>query len=264
MIVADFDPNMFTLGPISIKWYSMAYIVGIVFGVVYMSYLDKKFSLKLFSNKQLDDLSFKVILGIILGGRLGYVLFYNFSYYIFHPLEILYVWQGGMSFHGGLIGFTLAVYFHSKKEKNGFLRNMDFLACATPVGIGLGRIANFINGELYGKVTTSSFGVIFPRGGELPRHPSQLYEAALEGGVTFCVLLYLVNMKSFREQPGRLAATFMICYGISRIIVEFFRVPDQHIGYLFSFVTMGQILSLPMIGLGIFMIVKKDNYFTKL
>ncbi|MBL6785653.1 MAG: prolipoprotein diacylglyceryl transferase [Rickettsiales bacterium] len=264
MFIANFDPNFIVIGPVAIKWYSLAYIVGIVFGIFYMSYLEKKYDLKLFSKKQLDDLTFKVVLGIILGGRFGYVIFYNLPYFLSYPIEAFYIWQGGMSFHGGLIGFTLGVYFHSRKEKNGFLRNMDFLACATPVGICLGRVANFINGELFGKETDAIIGVVFPRGGMVPRHPSQLYEAALEGVVTFLILFILVRQKSVRQQPGRLAASFLICYGVSRIIVEFFRIPDQHIGYLFSFVTMGQLLSLPMILLGIFMIVKKDNYFTKL
>ncbi|MBT4989221.1 MAG: prolipoprotein diacylglyceryl transferase [Rickettsiales bacterium] len=264
MFVADFDPNFISLGPISIKWYSLAYIFGIIVGFCYLAFLEKKYTLKLFSKKQLDDLMFKIVLGIILGGRFGYVLFYNLPYYLSNPIEALYVWQGGMSFHGGLIGLTIAVYLHSQKEKNGFLRNMDFLACATPPGLFFGRIANFINGELYGKITTSDFGIIFPRGGMEPRHPSQLYEATLEGIVTFCILCYLVRIKSIREQSGRLAASFMICYGISRIIIEFFRIPDQHIGYLVSFVTMGQLLSLPMILLGIYMILHKKNYFTRL
>ncbi|MBT4921407.1 MAG: prolipoprotein diacylglyceryl transferase [Rickettsiales bacterium] len=263
MFIADFDPNFITLGFISIKWYSLAYIFGIIIGTYYLSFLEKKYSLKLFSKKQLDDLIFKIVLGIILGGRMGYVLFYNLPYYFANPIEALFLWQGGMSFHGGLIGLTLAVYMHSRKERNGFLRNMDFLACATPIGLLLGRAANFVNGELYGKVTDAKYGVIFPRGGRLPRHPSQLYEATLEGLVTFLILLYLVRIKSIREQAGRLAASFMICYGVSRIIIEFFRIPDQQLGYFFSFVTMGQILSIPMILLGVYMVVKKDNYFTK-
>lgn len=260
----NIDPIAFSLGPILIRWYSLAYIGGVLIGYQYLKSLDNKYKIIESSGKELEDLIFNVVLGIVLGGRLGYVLFYNFAFYLANPLKILVLWEGGMSFHGGLIGFTLAVFFHARKYKKPFLRHMDILACTVPIGLLLGRIANFINGELWGRVTDVSWGIVFPYAGPLPRHPSQLYEAILEGIVTFIILFICTRSEKIRNQSGYLAGMFLICYGISRFIVEFFREPDAQLGYLLNIITMGQILSLPMIALGLFLFLKKDNIFTKL
>lgn len=252
--VHNLDPILFDLGFLAIRWYSLAYIFGIILGAIYGLYLEKKYSLGITNKKDLEDLSFYVIIGIILGGRLGYVLFYNFSHYINNIYEIFYIWQGGMSFHGGLVGFTLSILIYSRKKQKSFLRYMDLMAAIVPIGLFLGRIANFINAELYGKATSGEWGVVFPNAGDFPRHPSQLYEALLEGLLCFMVIYFLFGNKKFREKTGFMAGIFLIIYGLARIFVENFRVPDFQLGYLFDFITMGQILSLPMIILGVYLV----------
>ncbi len=254
MYIHNLEPVVFTLGPLVIRWYSLAYIFGIIFAFKYVLFLEQKYQLKLTDKKRLEDLTFTIILGIILGGRIGYTLFYNFAYYSVNPIEIFFIWQGGMSFHGGLIGFTLAVLFYAKKHQQDFLRYMDVLACSVPLGLFLGRIANFINGELYGRVTDVAWAVIFPLADNLPRHPSQLYEALLEGVLTFIILYYAFAQKAWRDKPGSCAGLFLMCYALSRIFVEFFREPDEQIGFIFSIISMGQLLSLPMLMLGIYLI----------
>ena len=226
MYIHNLDPIAFHLGSFAIRWYSLAYIFGIILAFQYILYLNRKFNLSYTNKKDLENLTFNIIIGIILGGRFGYIIFYNFAYYIEHPLQILFIWQGGMSFHGGLIGLTLAVLYHAKKHKKSFLKYMDLIACSTPIGLCLGRIANFINGELYGKVSNVSWAVIFPQAGILPRHPSQLYEAFLEGIITFIIMYIAIKQRFFQNNSGTLAGLFLICYGVFRIIIEFYRIPE--------------------------------------
>lgn len=246
----NIDPIAFSIGPLAVRWYSLAYLIGILGGWWLLGVIAKKFPLQNFDKKARDDLITWTVLGIILGGRLGYVLFYNLSYFLEHPGEIFAVWQGGMSFHGGLMGFVLALYLFAKKRGIKFLALTDRMACVAPLGLFCGRIANFINGELYGRVTDSPLGMIFPSGGPLPRHPSQLYQAAMEGLVTGLILWAVLYTTKAEQSPGKLSGLFLICYGTARIIGEFFRQPDAQLGFIFPGVTMGQLLSLPMILLG--------------
>jgi len=251
IILPNIDPVALQLGPLAIRWYSLAYIAGIL---CTMFFLKKQ---KIMSEEAYENWLVWAVLSIILGGRVGYVLFYNFDYFLTDPLEIFAVWHGGMSFHGGLIGVIFGMWLFAKKYKIDFLRLTDMLAIIAPIGLFFGRIANFVNMELYGRVTGSSFGVIFPNAGELPRHPSQLYEATLEGIVLFAILFSLNKFTQIQKRLGALSGAFLIGYGISRIIIENFREPDQQLGFLFANVTMGQILSLPLILFGLFLALKK-------
>jgi phosphatidylglycerol:prolipoprotein diacylglycerol transferase len=244
------DPVLLTIGPLVIRWYSLAYIGGIVLGAWYIQWLNKKTPV-LAALKPFDDLMFWAIIGIIVGGRLGYVFFYYPDYFLSHPAEIIQIWQGGMSFHGGLVGFALAVLGFCKKNHYPFFSVMDLCAAAAPIGIFFGRMANFINGELYGRTTTFAFGMIFPNGGPLPRHPSQLYEAVLEGIATFLILFVLAHFFNFRRHVGALTGSFLCCYSLSRIYIEQFREPDEEIGFIIGHITMGQLLSLPMLAVGL-------------
>jgi phosphatidylglycerol:prolipoprotein diacylglycerol transferase len=252
----NLDPIFLDLGFIAIRWYSLAYIFGIILGVSYALFLEKKYVLKITDRQDIEDLSVYIIIGIILGGRLGYVLFYNFVYYAQNIHEIFFIWQGGMSFHGGLIGFTLAVLLYSKKQQKSFLRYMDLMSVIVPIGLFLGRVANFINGELFGKETSGNWGVVFPNAGDFPRHPSQLYEAFLEGLCCFLILSFLMKYKKFRDKTGFMSGIFLLLYACSRIIIENFRVPDFQLGYFFNFITMGQILSIPMLMLGLYLVLR--------
>jgi phosphatidylglycerol---prolipoprotein diacylglyceryl transferase len=252
MLLPNLDPIAFSLGPIAIRWYSLAYIAGILFTLFWLKKSNEKDNF--LSKEAYDDWLTWAVLSIILGGRIGYVLFYNFSYFLSNPLEIFAFWHGGMSFHGGLIGAIFGMWIFAKKYKINFLKLTDCLAVAAPIGLFFGRIANFINMELYGRVTDSKFGIIFPNAGEFPRHPSQLYEAFFEGILSFAILFCLRRFSKFSKQNGFLSGIFLILYGSSRILVENFREPDQQIGFLFSEITMGQLLSLPLILLGIAMI----------
>ncbi len=248
-------PIAFSIGPLDIRWYSLSYIAGILISWIIV----RKFlinSNKNISKEFIDELLNYTVIGIIVGGRLGYVLFYNFEYYFFSPIEILKIWNGGMSFHGGLIGIILAIVIYSNKRKINYLEITDMIALVSPIGIFFGRIANFINGELFGRITNSKFGIIFPNGGDLPRHPSQLYEAFFEGIAIFLILNILFFFSKFRLYTGFFSGMFLFLYGFFRFIVEYFREPDSQIGYFFEFVTLGQILCIPMIILGIFIISK--------
>ncbi len=249
----EIDPIAISLGPLAIRWYSLAYIFGIILGWRYCRWLCFQAPRQL-RPIAMDDFIVWATLGIILGGRLGYVLFYNFTYFLYNPLEIFAVWQGGMSFHGGLLGVITAMVLFARKEKVHFLALADIIACATPIGLFFGRLANFINGELFGRVTTAEIGMVFPNGGPLPRHPSQLYEAGLEG-LTLLLILYLVARTAGLRRRGLTAGLFLVGYGLSRTIVEFFREPDAHIGFLFAEITIGQLLSSPMILVGIGLVV---------
>ena len=266
MFIHNFDPVLIDLGFFQIRWYSIAYILGILIGWIYANRIIKstsnnRYNFKQVTTEQFDDLIIYLIIGIILGGRLGYVIFYNLDYYSQNLLEIFIIWQGGMSFHGGLLGVIVSTFIFSKKKQINFFKFSDIISCVAPFGILLGRIANFINGELYGKITTLSWGVIFPNGGNLPRHPSQLYEAALEGIFLFLIINYLALKKKFLYRTGYISAIFLILYSILRIISEIFRAPDIHLGLVLNYFSMGTLLSLITIIFGLFIIlfIKKNE-----
>ncbi len=263
MYTHNLDPVFIDLGFIAIRWYSLSYIFGIIIGwwlgKKIINHLSKSNPLR-FNVEEFDDLVTYLIIALIIGGRLGYVLFYNFEYYISRPFEIIKVWEGGMSFHGALIGIIIGTYFFSVKRGISTLVLLDVIACVSPIGIFLGRIANFINGELVGKVTTLSWSVVFPAVDMLPRHPSQLYEALLEGLILFLVLNTLILRTKYKI--GTCSYMFLICYGVFRIISEFFREPDAQIGFLFNLFSMGTILSSLMVVAGfiiLFNLRKKDE-----
>lgn len=253
------DPVLLQIGPLAIRWYSLAYIVGILGGWWYVRRLlprtERLVGHPALSRKALEDVVVWIILGVVLGGRLGYVLFYQPAYYWEHPGQIFHVWEGGMSFHGGFLGVLVATWLFCKKHQFRFFRVIDLFACATPIGLLLGRLANFINGELYGRASDVPWAVMFPSGGMIPRHPSQLYEAALEGLVLFAVLAYFAWRTRALAMPRMMSGIFLMGYGLSRIIVEFFREPDEQLGFLFGgWMTMGMVLSLPMVALGLWLI----------
>ena len=249
----DIDPIALALGPVAIRWYSLAYIVGLVAGWRYCRRLAAR-PPKAVDPLAIDDFLLWATLGVVLGGRLGYVLFYKPGFYLANPLEILVLWQGGMSFHGGAAGVILAIILFARKRGISVLSLGDIVVCAVPIGLFLGRLANFINGELYGRAAEVAWAMVFPHDPEqLPRHPSQLYEAFLEGIVLFGLLYWLVR-RGWLERPGALAGVFLAGYGLARIVVEFFREPDAHLGVLLGFTTMGQVLSLPLVIAGAILI----------
>jgi phosphatidylglycerol:prolipoprotein diacylglycerol transferase len=245
------------IGTLFIRWYALAYVAGILIGWWLIARENAKRPLNNLTPRALDDMITWAVVGILLGGRLGYVLFYKPDYYWLNPSEILHVWQGGMSFHGGLVGVILVFAYFARKHHIQFLGLMDLLACVAPIGLFFGRIANFINGELYGRVTSSNFGMIFPGGGDLPRHPSQLYEAALEGLLLFIIMQLLLKCTPARKHVGLLSGMFLVGYAFARITCEFFREPDTYLGFLYAGATMGQLLSLPMLALGMYLIGRK-------
>ncbi len=257
----DIDPIIFSLGPIVIRWYSLAYLVGVVLAALYGLSLLKNKNLWAkntvpLNREQWLDFGFWAVLGIIIGGRLGYVVFYNPLYYLSNPLEIVQTWAGGMSFHGGMIGVAIAMILFMRKKGGNILSGLDLLAVGAPLGLFLGRIANFINGELYGRETGLPWGVIFPTGGDMPRHPSQLYEAALEGILLFLLIRYFTHIAYALRKPGLVAGIFGVGYAISRILVETVRLPDADKGYLYDgWLTYGMVLSAPMLIAGIVLII---------
>ena len=254
MFVNNLDPVAFEFLSFQIRWYSLAYIFGFLIGWFYI----KNFLIKDLREKTLvDDFITYLILGVIIGGRLGYVVFYNFFYYLSHPLEIFFIWQGGMSFHGGLIGVIWATYLFCKRNKIQIFATLDVIACVAPIGLFFGRIANFINGELYGKITSIYWGVIFPKIDGFTRHPSQLYEAILEGLLLFIILNKIIMKKNY--VVGTCSYMFLILYGSFRIFAEIFREPDLQIGYLFDILSMGSFLSILMIVIGIILSYLKKN-----
>ena len=244
------DPVALSLGPLEIRWYALAYFAGFLFGWWYGVYLTKLSPGNRPHKDDIDDFIPWAVLGVILGGRIGYTCFYNFSYYSQNPLEIFQVWQGGMSFHGGVIGIILAIIGFSLFKKISMLRLSDIFCTAAPFGIFFGRVSNFVNGELYGRVTEVPWGVVFPYAGDLPRHPSQLYEALFEGLILGVILFVLAKRETIRNMPGFLTGVFLVFYGASRIAIEFVREPDAHIGFVFASFSMGQILSVPLVILG--------------
>lgn len=247
----DIDPVAISLGPIDIRWYALAYIAGFILGWKYAMHLAARIPNMRPNAQDIDDFLPWVVLGVILGGRLGYVLFYNLDYYLFHPNEILLIWSGGMSFHGGALGVFFAMLGYSVYKKFSFLRLADIIACAAPIGIFFGRLANFVNGELYGRATDVPWAFVFPRGGPEPRHPSQLYEAFLEGALLFAIMFLLTRREAIRNKPGFLGGVFLAGYGAGRWFVEFFREPDAHLGFVIWEVSMGQVLSAPMVAAGL-------------
>ena len=256
-MVHNFDPVLIDLGIIKIHWYSLAYVFGILIGWWYgRLIITKKIHGSDQENylKNFDDLVSYIIIGVIVGGRLGYVIFYNLTFFLNQPIEIFKLWEGGMSFHGGLIGVILSTYIFSKVKKLNYKIYFDIICCAAPIGIFLGRIANFINSELYGTPTDKPWGIIFPEIDNLNRHPSQLYEAFLEGIVLFVLINFLFLKKNFNY--GLISFLFLIFYGIFRIVSEFFREPDKHIGYIFDFISLGSLLSVGMMIFAIIFILK--------
>jgi len=239
MFINNFDPVALEIFSLEVRWYSLAYIFGILLGWI----ISKKLLIQSTEIKnKFDDYLSYLIVGIILGGRLGYIVIYNLNFYIDNPLDIFKIWQGGMSFHGGLIGVIFAsIIFAKKNNQNPFLY-MDIVALVAPIGLFFGRIANFINSELYGTITNVPWAVIFIQVDNLPRHPSQLYEALLEGLFLFLLLMYFKN--KFSNKPGVISGLFLIIYSIFRFIIEFYRVPDGQLGYIFLNLTMGQVVSL--------------------
>lgn len=248
----NIDPVAIAIGPLQIRWYALAYLTGILCGWLYARYIVKKDAPKGIrpNAEDIDDFLPFAVLGVILGGRLGYVLFYQPGYYFSHPLEIFQLWQGGMSFHGGATGVIIALISYSLIKKFSMFRLGDLAALCCTFGLFFGRIANFINGELYGRATDVPWGMVFPNGGEEPRHPSQLYEAGLEGLLLFVILSIMIHQEKIRSRPGVVGGTFLIGYGLCRMFVEHFREPDWYLGYLAGGFTMGQLLCLPMIAAG--------------
>ena len=257
-----FDPVAIAIGPIAIKWYALAYIGGIVFGWIYARSLIKNEKHwggpAPISVPQLDDFILWVTLGIILGGRTGYVLFYNLPFFIQHPAEIFELWKGGMSFHGGFMGCVIAVMWFAMRNNISILSLGDITTAVGPIGLFLGRIANFINSELWGRPADPDlpWAMIFPNGGPVPRHPSQLYEALLEGVVLFVVMFALSRQERLRARFGWLTGAFLVGYGIARTTGEFFREPDVFLGYLIGGVTMGQLLCIPMLAAGFWLMLR--------
>lgn len=243
------DPVLFELGPIVVRWYALAYIVGLLGGWRYMGWLAGHVP-AVAGARDVDDYLVWATLGVVLGGRLGYVLFYQPAYYFQNPLAVLAVWQGGMSFHGGLLGVIAATLLFARRRGIGALAFGDIVACATPIGLFLGRLANFVNGELFGRATDVPWAMVFPRGGPEPRHPSQLYEAAFEGLLLFAVLHLLWRQEALRRRAGLLGGVFLTGYALARSLAELFREPDAYIGFLWGGITMGQLLSLPMLAAG--------------
>jgi len=245
------DPVAIEIGPFAIRWYALAYIAGLLLGWRYcLSLADR--APALVRRRDIDDFLVWATLGVVLGGRLGYVLFYQPGYYIGHPLEALYLWHGGMSFHGGAIGVAIAIWLFARARGIPLLAFSDIICAAVPIGLFFGRIANFINAELFGRVTDLPWGIVFPGGGPLPRHPSQLYEALFEG-LVLVLLLLAFERGGARRYPGMLSGLFLAGYAVARMSGELFREPDAHLGYLIFGTTMGQLLSIPLLlaGLGL-------------
>jgi phosphatidylglycerol:prolipoprotein diacylglycerol transferase len=249
-IIINIDPILVQFGPMRVSWYGLMYVFGFLASYFLVLYQMKKKDFGI-TRQEVDSLYFYLALGLVIGARLGYVLFYDLPLYLKNPFEILSIWHGGMSFHGGLIGVLAAWFIFCWKNKKSFWKIADLFVVTAPLGLGFGRIGNFINGELYGRVTQVPWGMIFPKGGPLPRHPSQLYESALEGGVLFLILWFLKDKKL---PPGGLLAIFLSLYGGFRFFLEFFREPDVQLGFVLGPFTMGQVLSSFMIVVSIFLL----------
>jgi len=256
MTYPQIDPVFFSIGPLQVRWYGLMYVLGFAASLLLVKHQIKKFGFKELA-VHFENLNLVLIISMVLGGRLGYVIFYNLPYYLQHPSEILATWQGGMSFHGGMLGLLLGGAFFCRKKELDFWRTADFYTVTIPIGLGLGRIGNFINSELYGRVTDVPWGMVFPGGGPQPRHPSQLYEALLEGLVLFLLLWFFKEKQNPPSSwpSGSMVALFLILYGIMRIGIEFFREPDAQLGFIAAGITMGQLLSSLMIVAGIVLLM---------
>ena len=255
-IQPSIDPVLISLGFLDIRWYSLAYIFTFIFGSVLIKKLNKK-SLNDLSDIQIDKFFVWAVLGVIIGGRLGYVLFYQLQLFFLDPLYIFQIWKGGMSFHGGLIGMILAIYLFAKQNNLSFFYLSDLVSIVAPVGLFLGRISNFINTELYGRITDFPFAIIYPLIDNNPRHPSQLYEAFFEGVVLF-IILYLIFIKNSKKySAGIISAYFLILYSIFRFLIEFLREPDLHLGLYLNYFSMGQILCIPIFFAGILILFRR-------
>lgn len=253
------DPVLIAIGPFAIRWYALAYIAGLLLGWLYARALVRRPALwggrPVPTEADLDDMLVYCALGVIVGGRLFYVLFYNLDFFLANPAEIPALWRGGMSFHGGLVGCAIALMVLAKRRALPILSFADIAAAVVPLGLFFGRVANFINGELWGRVTDVSWAMVFPYAGPLPRHPSQLYEAVLEG-LAILIILYFVIQRGGLKRPGYVAGLFGVLYAIGRIISEFFREPDPQLGFLFGGATMGMLLSVPLFAAGVWLIMR--------
>ena len=267
MLIHNFNPILVDLGFLQIRWYSVAYILGIVIGWIYAIKIIKltktnKYGFEQVKKNYFDDLIIYLVLGIVVGGRAGYVVFYNFEYYIQNFFEIFKIWEGGMSFHGGLLGVVVSIAIFSKKTNTNFFKFTDIVSCVAPVGIFFGRIANFINAELYGKISTLPWAVVFPNIGNEARHPSQIYEALLEGIILFIVINFIAIKKKLIFRTGYVSCLFLIFYSILRMVSEKFREPDHHIGYFLNYFSLGTLLSITTLiasFLIYFFIIKKNE-----
>ena len=254
LIHPSIDPVIFSFGVIQIRWYGIAYVLGFLLGIYLIKQINQGYQKKI-KNKQIDDFFIWSVIGVILGGRIGYVLFYQTATILTDPINILFIWKGGMSFHGGLIGIIISIFLFSKKYSVDFFQLSDLVSSVAPVGLFFGRLANFINVELYGRITDFPLAMIYPSIDQAPRHPSQLYEAFFEGVLLFIILRHC-NKKNYSQNNfGFITSLFLILYGIFRFFIEFLREPDAHIGLIFNSFTMGQLLSVPfvIIGVGIYL-----------
>ena len=254
LIHPSIDPVIVSFGIIQIRWYGVAYVLGFLLGIYLIKQINQGYQ-KRIKNKQIDDFFIWSVIGIILGGRIGYVLFYQTATILTDPINILFIWKGGMSFHGGLIGIIISIFLFSKKYSIDFFQLSDLVSSVAPIGLFFGRLANFVNVELYGRVTDFPLAMIYPSIDQAPRHPSQLYEAFFEGVVLFIILRHC-NKKNYSQNNfGFITSLFLILYGIFRFLIEFLREPDAHIGLIFNSITMGQLLSIPLviIGVGIYL-----------
>ena len=254
------DPVIVSFGYLQIRWYSLAYILGFLIGIYIIKKINNKHTNPL-KNKLIDDFFVWSVIGVIVGGRLGYIIFYQTNTIINNPISIFFIWQGGMSFHGGLIGIILSILIYSKYREVNFFQLSDLVSLVAPIGIFLGRLANFINVELYGRTTKFSFAMIYPNIDTIPRHPSQLYEAFFEGIVLFLILYILGNPTSKKHKFGLTTSYFLIFYGLFRLFLEFLREPDANLGLFYNFFTMGQLLCIPMILIGIIFYIKHHNEY---
>ncbi len=256
LIQPSIDPVILSIGALNIRWYSLSYIMAFVIGSFLIKKFNKEFSNSI-SNKEIDNFFLWAILGVIIGGRLGYVIFYQTNIFVLDPIHIFKIWKGGMSFHGGLAGMIVSIYFFCRKNKLSFFYLADLVSLVAPIGLFFGRIANFINTELYGRITDFPFAVIYPSIDQFPRHPSQLYEAFFEGFLLFTILLYYFYKKKENELIGKISGLFLLLYSFFRFSIEYLREPDAHLGLFLGYFSMGQLLSVPLFIFGILIFVKK-------
>ena len=258
LIHPSIDPVIVSFGVIQIRWYGIAYVLGFLLGIYLIKQINKGYQ-KRIKNKQIDDFFIWSVIGVILGGRIGYVLFYQTTTILTDPINILFIWKGGMSFHGGLIGIIISIFLFSKKYSIDFFQLSDLVSSVAPIGLFFGRLANFVNVELYGRVTDFPLAMIYPSIDQAPRHPSQLYEAFFEGVVLFIILRYYNKKNYSRNNFGFITSIFLILYGIFRFLIEFLREPDAHIGLILNSITMGQLLSVTLVIIGVKIYLKTHS-----